>query len=105
MPVRIEVSLGEEVHRLRDSNPHEPPACLTHHDPENPHLVIIFCDSEDIGGRVFRAAPGASVLSPDATTRLMTGEGELEAEIGNHATYERDLVTVHGLGRLVLTHY
>lgn len=104
-PIRVELEIADK--KLKPGSiPPGVPGSFTDHNAEDPHLMIVSCNLDDDGGIVYRQDSGEGVLIANNRLRVVSDDiGDIEAVIGNGQSYERDITTKYGLGKLILTHY
>ena len=108
MPISVELNLNGTELKLPDIGPLDPPGTFTHHDPEHPKLLVISCNPLDDGGLIYTASIHNQILLARGLLRVLVDDRdsiELEAAIGTGGSYERKLLTSHGLGNLMFRHY
>ena len=105
MPLRVELEIQSQKLNLPDIGPNDPPGSFSHLDPKEPHVLVVSCNPDDSGGLVYRGNLETSQTVLNDALRLMTEEADLEGVVGQNGTYERELMTRQGLGKLTLTHY
>jgi len=105
MPIRVELGIQSRQLNLPDIGPLDPPGSFTHLEPKEPYIVVVSCNADDTGGLVYKANPNTSQTILNNTVRLLTEEADIEAVIEQYGSYECELITRRGVGKLVLTHY
>lgn len=105
MPIKIELSYGEQIIQMPDVDPSDHPRILSHFDPISPHIVVISCNADDTGGMLYTYAADESFIKPAEELEGMTDGADIEAIIAPNNPYQRDLQTRMGLGVLSLRHF
>lgn len=105
MPIKVELSFGEQSIALPDIEPQGPPTTLSHLDPNKPQIIIVSCNPDDQGGFVYTYDADKSFVIPEHILSGMTEGATMDAVIAPFERYQRDIRTKFGLGTLILAHF
>lgn len=105
MPLRVEIELQSRRLKMPDIGPLDPPGSFSHSDPLDPYILVVSCNPDDSGGLIYRGNPDTSIVILNNTVRLMSEEAEIEGVVEKNSTFEHELMTRYGLGKIILTHY
>lgn len=108
MPIAVEMIINDNFLKLPDIGPFDPPGSFTDYTPDSPRLVVVSCNPFDNGGSVWETGVDNQILLAGGLVRVLTEDRDsmhLAAEIEDSGSYQRDILTRRGLGRLTLQHY
>jgi hypothetical protein len=108
MPISVGLTINGENLKLPDIGPLDPPGTMTDYNPERPRLIVVSCNALDDGGIVYETRTDNQILLARGLLRVLvddTDSMEISAVLSEKGTYQRDLLTRHGLGHLTLMHY